>query len=65
MPIYEYRCETCGEAFEVFVRSPSRQANPTCPMCGSQKVRKAFSTFGVGRGGRSSTSGASCAPGAT
>ena len=29
MPIYEYRCETCGETFEVFVRSPSWQANPT------------------------------------
>jgi putative FmdB family regulatory protein len=65
MPIYEYRCETCGEAFEVLVRSPSRQTNPTCPKCGSQKVKKAFSMFGVGGAVRSNASAASCAPGST
>ena len=65
MPIYEYRCVTCGEAFEVFVRSPSRQANPTCPKCGGQKVKKAFSTFGVREGIRGNASGTSCAPGST
>ena len=65
MPIYEYRCEVCGEAFEVFVRSPSRQAVPICPKCGSQKVKKAFSLFGVGGAVRSNASGASCAPGST
>jgi putative FmdB family regulatory protein len=65
MPIYEYRCETCGEVFEVFVRSPSRQTSPTCPKCGSQKVKKAFSLFGVGGGLGSKTSSASCAPGST
>ena len=65
MPIYEYRCKVCGEGFEVLVRSPTRQASPTCPKCGSQKVQKAFSTFGVGGGIRSSASGASCAPGST
>jgi putative FmdB family regulatory protein len=62
MPIYEYRCEECDEPFEVFVRSSSRQADPTCPKCGSQKVKKAVSLFGVGGTGRSNTSAASCAP---
>ena len=63
MPIYEYRCETCGEKFEVFVRSSSRQANPICPKCGSQKVKKAISLFGVGGAARSNELDASCAPG--
>ena len=65
MPIYEYRCEACGEAFEVFVRSPSRLAKPICPKCGSQEVKKAFSRFGIGAAGRSNASGASCSPGST
>jgi putative FmdB family regulatory protein len=65
MPIYEYRCKVCGEGFEVLVRSPSRQANPTCPKCRSQKVKKAISLFGVGGAVRSNASGASCAPGST
>ena len=65
MPIYEYRCEACSEGFEVFVRSPSRQTDPTCPKCGSQKAKKAISLFGVGGTARSNTSGASCSPGST
>jgi putative FmdB family regulatory protein len=64
MPIYEYRCEECDEDFEVFVRSPSQRANPTCPKCGSHRVRKAISLFGVG-GATTSTSDASCSPGST
>jgi len=32
MPIYEYRCENCGERVEVLVRSAA--AKPTCPHCG-------------------------------
>jgi putative FmdB family regulatory protein len=65
MPIYEYRCQACGESFEVFVRSPSRQADPTCPKCGSQKVKKAISLFGVSGATRSTASGASCSTGST
>jgi putative FmdB family regulatory protein len=65
MPVYEYRCEECSEGFELFVRSPSRQADPVCPKCGSRRVKKAVSLFGVGREAGSRTSGASCSPGST
>jgi putative FmdB family regulatory protein len=65
MPIYEYRCEECDEPFEVFVRSPSQQTNPTCPKCGSHSVKKAISLFGVSGPTRSSASGALCSPGST
>ena len=64
MPIYEYRCEACGEDFELFVRSLSQQTQPTCPRCGSQRVRKSMSLFGVGGVG-GSTSAATCDPGST
>ena len=53
MPIYEYRCEECDEPFEVFVRSSSQQTDFACPKCGSQRVKKAMSLFGVGGAGRS------------
>jgi putative FmdB family regulatory protein len=65
MPIYEYRCEDCDEGFELFVRSPSQQANPTCPRCGSHRVKKAISLFGVSGPTTSRTSGTSCSPGST
>ena len=64
MPIYEYCCGECDEEFELFVRSAARQNAPTCPKCGSQRVRKALSLFGVGgMGGSSKARAASCGPG--
>jgi putative FmdB family regulatory protein len=65
MPIYEYRCETCGEGFEVLVRSISRQVSLACPRCGSQNVKKAVSLFGVSGATKSAPTTASCSPGST
>ena len=62
MPIYAYRCEECDEPFEVFVRSLSGEASPTCPKCGSQKVKKTVSLFGVGGAGSSVLSSCSSGP---
>jgi len=41
MPIYEYRCATCGERVEVLVRSQT--ATPSCPRCGSPLTDRLFS----------------------
>ena len=65
MPIYEYRCEECDADFELFVRSLSQQADPTCPKCGSHRVKKAISLFGVGKASANSALGASCDSGST
>jgi putative FmdB family regulatory protein len=45
VPIYEYRCQACGATFSllVFGREEVR-----CPSCGTDRVEKQFSTFGVG-----------------
>ena len=32
MPIYEYKCETCGEEFELF-RNITSNGNPCCKFC--------------------------------
>jgi putative FmdB family regulatory protein len=45
MPIYEYRCGTCGRRVEVLVRSSATK--PLCPNCGSQLTDKLFSVPNV------------------
>lgn len=42
MPIYEYRCKSCGHPFELLVRADTVVA---CPHCASRKVDKQFSAF--------------------
>jgi len=44
MPIYEYKCNTCGHAFEYLARSFSDAAT-VCPKCGAQNPLKQLSTF--------------------
>lgn len=56
MPIYEYQCLDCDQAFELLVFG-SEEA--VCPECGSQHLEKAFSSFGVGRS-QATTSAPAC-----
>lgn len=44
MPIYEYQCAACGNAFEHLLAS-HKAAPPPCPACGALRPRKQFSTF--------------------
>ncbi len=44
MPIYEYVCKSCLKAFDHLARRLG-EADPACPVCGSRKVAKQFSTF--------------------
>lgn len=41
MPIYEYRCESCGASFEKMVRLSA--PTPACEVCGAADVRKLIS----------------------
>jgi putative FmdB family regulatory protein len=41
MPIFEYRCATCGERFERLVRGA--EAPGSCPACESTEVEKLLS----------------------
>ena len=47
MPIYEYRCQDCGEKFEKLVRINSEQIELVCPNCGSKEAEKLLSVFGT------------------
>ena len=45
MPLYEYTCAKCENEFEQLVRSTRDKVK--CPSCGSRKVEKKFSLFGM------------------
>ncbi len=62
MPIYEYKCNSCGEDFEKLVYG-NQEVN--CPKCSSKEVKKKFSVFcssGTERplAGATASSGSGC-----
>lgn len=44
MPIYEYRCDSCGNCFE-YLHFAGDDTPPQCPKCDSAKVRRQLSCF--------------------
>ena len=56
MPIYEYRCKSCGEVFEQLVLGGGLDDNLSCPKCGSKDIEKAMSAFSSAGGSRSESS---------
>ncbi len=45
MPLFEYRCQECGEQFETVVFD--RHRTVTCKKCHSARVQKLVSVFAV------------------
>lgn len=46
MPVYEYKCEKCGETFSLVMGIKEKdKAKIECPKCGSDKVKPIYSTF--------------------
>lgn len=39
MPLYDYRCNTCGTAHEALVKLDHREQPQTCPKCGDHAYR--------------------------
>ena len=48
MPVYEFKCEECGDRFEELV--PSDTWSIACPSCGASRTRRLLS--GVAPAGR-------------
>ncbi|OGG04697.1 MAG: hypothetical protein A3F83_13000 [Candidatus Glassbacteria bacterium RIFCSPLOWO2_12_FULL_58_11] len=46
MPIYEYRCKSCGKVIEV-LESSAADGKHVCPKCGNSRMERIFSAFGV------------------
>ena len=49
MPLFEYRCASCENQFELLIRPGS--AEPACPACGSTSIAKLLSMFAVSSAG--------------
>lgn len=44
MPLFDFRCRSCGKEFEALVRASDR---PLCPSCKSAKLEQLPSMFSV------------------
>jgi putative FmdB family regulatory protein len=44
MPIYEFRCEGCGQVFEFLALTKKEQKGVSCPECGGQELIRVMST---------------------
>jgi putative FmdB family regulatory protein len=60
MPLYEYRCAKCGHVMEVLEKADATDRH-ACEKCGSHRMERLMSTFGVRADRRSS--GDSCPTG--
>jgi putative FmdB family regulatory protein len=40
MPIYDFKCTRCGQAFEQLIKPDEK---PACPACGAKKAERQFS----------------------
>ena len=61
MPIYEYRCRSCGAEYEDLVRLGTRDEEVECPECGELQSERKVSVFAT-TGSSGTTSGSSCGP---
>ena len=43
MPIYDYKCQDCGEISEIFLQGVDNAKSIACPVCGSEMMEKLFS----------------------
>jgi len=47
MPIYEYRCRTCGRRYSVLTLRVSETPDPQCDRCGSRDATRLLSRFAM------------------
>jgi putative FmdB family regulatory protein len=48
MPMYEYRCQSCGKSFEMLRRMQDSDRDLKCPECQSSEIERLLSTFAAG-----------------
>ena len=66
MPIYEYKCASCGHRFDVLQRIGADGSDLTCPNCNTPKPEKMLSACANHGGGGASyaaPSGGGCSSG--
>lgn len=61
MPLYDYRCDSCGHEFEAN-RPVQQRDEAECPKCRSPKVGRLFRASGVISSSSKSGGSGSCSP---
>ena len=59
MPLYEYRCNECGEVFEKRMSWSESDHHPACPNCQSHHTQKKLSAIASSSSSSSAASGSS------
>jgi putative FmdB family regulatory protein len=59
MPIYEYKCQDCGQVSEYRIAAQTESKSLTCKSCGGQNLDRLISVPSISTG-RSSPSGETC-----
>ncbi len=59
MPIYDFRCQECGEVSEFLVPSYSANSTLACSSCGSHNLARLISAPSLLKG-RANTPGTTC-----
>lgn len=69
MPMYEYKCDSCGHGFERYSAGKGGQDDAGgCSVCGKGLLKKVFSTFAsncCGSGGAAVPSSGGCGGGSS
>ncbi|OGF45179.1 MAG: hypothetical protein A2452_12565 [Candidatus Firestonebacteria bacterium RIFOXYC2_FULL_39_67] len=60
MPLYEFACEKCKKEFEELLYNYD-SSKVICPGCGSKKIARKLSAFGVKSGGTKGSLEQNCA----
>lgn len=45
MPLYEYKCQSCGHEFELLVKIDTNEKELSCPKCEKRDLRRKLSLF--------------------
>lgn len=70
MPIYEFKCSSCNECFEILVLKKEEEVEARCPKCGCEEFERVMSktcyaigSSGAGQGSSVSAKTRSCSGG--
>ena len=62
MPIYEYKCQDCGNRFEKLVRRATEADSLECPSCGQKHLTQELSVFAAHASGAAKAAEAPMCP---